>query len=337
MQNYRVQLDSYSGPMDLLLYLIRREEVNIYDIPITHILDQYIQYVRLLEVMDPDGVGEFLVLAATLMEIKSRMLLPKPPPEVDDGDLLDPRADLVRQLLAYRAFREAAGQLGERAETHAQRFGRPKIQLPNDDENEVDIEDAQIWDLLTAFNKLLASIGAKRGVHEVLYDDTPSALHAADIQDRLQREGPSMPFERIFEGRSRSEMIGLFLALLELIRQDRVRIEQTDVFGPIIVHLINPEPITEVLASASERGFKEYKEEDEEQPEEAPFEEVAPGQEGLEAVFADEEDDMEEDEYSRQINSVQVSEIDLGRSLDDEPPANDSDDADDQPAGEPEP
>jgi segregation and condensation protein A len=339
MQNYRVQLDSYSGPMDLLLYLIRREEVDIYDIPITHILGQYIQYVRLLEVMDPDGVGEFLVLAATLMEIKSRMLLPKPPPEADDSDLLDPRADLVRQLLAYRAFRDAAGQLGERAETHAQRFPRPKIRLPNDDENEVDIEDAQIWDLLTAFNKLLASIGAKRGVHEVHYDDTPITLHAADVQDRLQREGPSMPFEKIFEGRSRGEMIGLFLALLELIRQDRVRIEQPEVFGPILVHLINAEPITEVMASASERGFKEYedREEEEEKPEEAPFEEVAPGQEGLEAVFADEEDDMEEDEYSRQINSVQVSEIDLGRSLDDEPPASDSDDADDQPAGEPEP
>src|SRR5512143_3454754 len=88
MQNYRVQLDSYSGPMDLLLYLIRREEVDIYDIPISRILDQYIQYVRLLEVMDPDGVGEFLVLAATLMEVKSRLLLPKPPPEEAEGDWL---------------------------------------------------------------------------------------------------------------------------------------------------------------------------------------------------------------------------------------------------------
>jgi segregation and condensation protein A len=328
MQNYRVQLDSYSGPMDLLLYLIRREEVDIYDIPIARILDQYIQYVRLLEVMDPDLVGEFLVLAATLMEIKSRLLLPKPPPEEADGDWLDPRADLVRQLLAYRAFREAAGELGHRADTHAQRFPRPKIRLPNDEENEVDLEDAQIWDLLTAFNKLLASVGAKRGIHEVLYDDTPITLHAADVQDRLQREGPSLPFEKIFEGRTRGEMIGLFLALLELIRQDRVRIEQAEVFGTIVVHLINPLPITEVMASASERGFKEYEEKQEapEESEEAPLEEVAPGQEGLEAVFAEEEEDIEEDdEYSRRIKSVQVSEVDLGRSLDEEPPADEPD------------
>ena len=198
MQNYRVQLDSYAGPMDLLLYLIRRDEVDIYDIPIARVLEQYLQYVRVLEALDPDGVGDFLVLAATLMEIKSRMLLPKPPPEVDDGDAFDPRADLVRQLLAYRAFREAAGELRDRAEARAQQFERPGMPLPDDgEEQQVDIEDAQIWDLLTAFNKLLASVGAGRGMHEVLYDDTPVTLHAADIQDRLQREGPAMPFERL--------------------------------------------------------------------------------------------------------------------------------------------
>jgi len=320
MQNYRVQLDTYSGPLDLLLYLIRREEVDIYDIPISRVLDQYIHYVRVLEVMDPDGVGDFLVMAATLMEIKSRLLLPKPPPEVGDEDLLDPRADLVRQLLAYRAFRDAAGRLGERADEHSKRFGRPKLRLPNDGENDVDIEDVQIWDLLTAFNKLLASVGGRRGVHEVIYDDTPITLHAADIQDRLQREGPSMPFEKIFEGRNRSEMIGLFLALLELIRQDRIRIEQTEIFGPIFVHLIDATPITEVMQSADERGFKEYAQDEEEtqEIEEAAFEEVEPEQEGLEPVFEDEEDELaeEDDEYSRRINAVEISDIDLGRSRD---------------------
>ncbi|NLE60672.1 MAG: segregation/condensation protein A [Planctomycetes bacterium] len=320
MQNYRVQLDTYSGPLDLLLYLIRREEVDIYDIPISRVLDQYIHYVRVLEVMDPDGVGDFLVMAATLMEIKSRLLLPKPPPEVGDEDLLDPRADLVRQLLAYRAFRDAAGRLGERADEHSKRFGRPKLRLPNDGENDVDIEDVQIWDLLTAFNKLLASVGGRRGVHEVIYDDTPITLHAADIQDRLQREGPSMPFEKIFEGRNRSEMIGLFLALLELIRQDRIRIEQTEIFGPIFVHLIDATPITEVMQSADERGFKEYAQDEEEtqEIEEAAFEEVEPEQKGLEPVFEDEEDELaeEDDEYRRRINAVEISDIDLGRSRD---------------------
>ncbi len=326
MQNYRVQLETYSGPMDLLLYLIRREEVDIYDIPISRILDQYIRFVHVLEEMDPDGVGDFLVVAATLMEIKSRLLLPKPPPEVGDEDLLDPRADLVRQLLAYRAFRDAAGRLGERADEHAKKFGRPKLRLPNDGENDVDIEDVQIWDLLTAFNKLLASTGGKRGVHEVVYDDTPITLHAADIQDRLQREGPSMPFEKIFEGRNRSEMIGLFLALLELIRQDRIRIEQTEIFGSISVHLIDATPITEVMKSAEERGFKEYDQEEEEEleTEEAPFEEVDDAEQGREALFEDEEDELaeEDDEYSRRINAVEISEVDLGRTLNGETASN---------------
>src|SRR5690348_2125180 len=99
MPDYKVQLDSYSGPLDLLLYLIRRDEIDIYDIPISRVLEQYHGYIRMLEMIDPDMVGEFLVVAATLMEIKSRLLLPKPPPEVEDTDLLDPRADLVRQLL----------------------------------------------------------------------------------------------------------------------------------------------------------------------------------------------------------------------------------------------
>ncbi|MBI4579474.1 MAG: segregation/condensation protein A, partial [Planctomycetes bacterium] len=213
MQDYRVQLDSYSGPMDLLLYLIRRDEIDIYDIPISRILDQYLGYVRLVEQLDPDAIGDFLVLAATLMEIKSRLLLPKPPPEEGGDDLLDPRADLVRQLLAYRTFREAAARLADRAELHAQRFGRPALDLPAG-EGEVDLEEVQIWDLLTAFNRLLAAVGQAKATHDVRYDDTPVALHAADVLDRLEREGPTMPFERIFEGRTRSEMIGLFLALL---------------------------------------------------------------------------------------------------------------------------
>src|SRR5687767_4869376 len=165
MQDYKVQLDSYSGPMDLLLYLIRREEVDIYDIPISGVLEQFLKYVGVLQMLDPDTVGDFLVLAATLMEIKSRMLLPKPPPEVDDSDALDPRADLVRQLLAYKVFRDAAGDLARRAEVRSQRFNRPPIDLPEGDEQHVDLEDVQIWDLLNAFNKLLASVGRQRATH----------------------------------------------------------------------------------------------------------------------------------------------------------------------------
>ncbi len=311
MPDYRVQLDAYSGPLDLLLYLIRRDEIDIYDIPISRVLEQYIEYIRVMEMIDPDLVGDFLVMAATLMEIKSRLMLPKPPPEVDDSDLsgLDPRSDLVRQLLQYKLYRDAAGVLSQRADIQSRRFNRPRVGLPAD-EAEVDIEDVQIWDLLAAFNKLLAAVGKQKVTHDVVYDDTPITLHAADILDRLERDGPAMPFERIFEGRTRGEMIGLFLALLELIRQDRIRVEQGEQFGSILVHLIDATPITTVLDSPEQKGFKEVgAEEEEAEPiEEQPFEEVV--SESGEAVFEDEEAD-EDDEFSRRINAVEVHEVDL--------------------------
>jgi len=262
-----------------------------------------------LELIDPDVIGDFLVLAATLMEIKSRMLLPKPPPEVEDADLFDPRSDLVRQLLQYKVYRDAAGALSRRADIQSQRFNRPHVGLPSE-EPEIDIEDVQIWDLLTAFNKLLSAVGKQKVTHDVVYDDTPITLHAADILDRLEREGPALQFERIFEGRTRGEMIGLFLAMLELIRQDRIRIQQEKQFGSIHVHLIDATPITTVL-DATQQGFKEpaAEESDEEEPAEqdAPFEEVA-GSSG-ESVF--EEEPEEEDEFSRRINAVEIQEVDL--------------------------
>lgn len=308
MQDYKVQLDSYSGPLDLLLYLIRRDEIDVYDIPISRVLGQYLEYVKLLEELDPDTAGEFLVMAATLMEIKSRLLLPKPPPESSESDgWLDPRADLVRQLLAYRSFRDAAEGLNQMAAVRSQRFARVPPELAGDEE-QVDLEDLQIWDLMAVFNKLLAAVGRGRAEHEVVYDDTPITLHATDILDRLQREGLSVRFERIFEGRTRGEMIGLFLALLELIRQDRVRVEQAEQFGPITLHLIDATPITTVMATGDRAAFKEINQE----PVPVPLEEPA-GQGEPEPVFA-EDDEEEADEFARRISAIEVGEVDLGRA-----------------------
>lgn len=244
MTDYRVKTDIYNGPLDLLLYLIRREEVDIYDIPIARITGQYCEYVELLKVIDPNVAGEFLVMAATLMEIKSRMLLPRAAPaESAEDDLGDPRLELVRQLLEYKKFKDASLELSEAAQRHAQRWPRVPAKLPRPEPGEVDLEDVQIWDLVAAFNKLMAAIGAGAVTHDVIFDDTPIALHAADILDRLQRESGELNFTDIFLGRSKSEMIGLFLALLELMRQHRVRISQPGVFAPIQVILISAEPI----------------------------------------------------------------------------------------------
>ncbi len=240
MDNYRVKLDVYSGPLDLLLYLIRREEVDIHDIPIARITEQYCAYVETLKQLDPDLAGEFLVMAATLMEIKTRMLLPHPEGDQDEVEGFDPRAELVRQLLEYKAFKDAAGDLRAAAAVSALRFPRRPVP-PEAAEPGKDIEEVQLWDLVDAFRKLMVAIGQNLRTAEIIYDDTPLELHAEDILDRLRREG-NMSFQDIFAGRvNRSEVIGLFLALLELVRRRQVFVEQQQTFGEIHVYL-NPDP-----------------------------------------------------------------------------------------------
>lgn len=239
---YRVELDVYNGPLDLLLYLIKRDELDIYDIPIARITESYMQYVGMLKEMtsqqglDINVAGDFLVMAATLMEIKSALLLPKAPVEGQtDGttaaqELADPRYELVQKLLEYKRFKDSANLLEQRQHAHEQRFARypAKFQGENPDEPPpVDLEEVQIWDLLDAFNRLMQEVGIRGPrVHEVTYDDTPIDLHAADIEDRLMREG-RLTLRQLFLGRSsRSEMVGVFLALLELIREKKILVSQ---------------------------------------------------------------------------------------------------------------
>ena len=251
MEEYRVNLDIYNGPLDLLLYLIRRDEVDIYDIPVSSLTEQYVKYVEVLHQLDPNMAGEFLVMAATLLEIKTRMLLPTPPPEEgqEQGLSLDPRTELVRQLLEYKAFKDAAFDLREAGEQQSQRFPRRPI-LPEVNGAELDLEDVQVWDLVDAFSRLMESIGKGLVQHEVIYDDTPVELHAEDIMDRLSREG-SLTFRRIFEGRTRrSEIVGLFLALLELVRLRKIVAAQELNFGEIYVRP-NPNPDPDGGAQAS--------------------------------------------------------------------------------------
>lgn len=245
MKDYRVELDVYNGPLDLLLFLIRRDEVEIHDIPIARITEQYVAYVQMIERFDPNAAGDFLVMAATLMEIKSRMLLPRPPAiEEEEEDFGDPRIELVRQLLEYKKFKDAANQLGVAAEIQSLKHTRtpPKIET---DGREFELEEVEVWDLFDAFQRLLEQTGRRERTHDVVYDDTPLALHATDILDSLERSGGCQRFEDIFAGRSRSQIIGLFLALLELIRKKRVRATQDRPFGTITIHLIDSSPIVE--------------------------------------------------------------------------------------------
>jgi segregation and condensation protein A len=230
LADYRVNLDIFAGPLDLLLYLVRKEEVDIYDIPIAKITDQYIRYIELLKSLDIDLAGDFLVMAATLMHIKSAMLLPRDQPDqFQDDDLSDPRRELIHQLLEYKKFKDAANLLNAAADEQQERFPRPSAiieQLRPGAEPEIDIEQVSIWDLLEAFDTICRATGTVGDISNIK-DDTPIDLYQIEVLHRLQTEGP-MTFERIFESRTnRVVMIGLFLALLELIREKLVWAEQS--------------------------------------------------------------------------------------------------------------
>ena len=253
MADYRVNLDIFAGPLDLLLYLVRKEEVDIYDIPIAKITDQYIRYIEMLKSFDIDLAGDFLVMAATLMQIKSAMLLPKAEPEqLQADDLADPRTELIRQLLEYKKFKDAANLLNDAAASQRERFPRPDsiIEAFNPDpEPQIDIDYVSVWDLLEAFASLMQATGAGRDIRHIK-DDTPIDLYQIEILHRLQEEGPTS-FERIFESKpNRVVMIGLFLALLELIREKLVFAKQRAPLSSIYLRPLTDEPAEEAVQKA---------------------------------------------------------------------------------------
>jgi len=241
-QEYRVDLDIYNGPLDLLLYLIRREEIDIYDIPIARITGQYMQYMEVLKAMDLGVVGDFLVMAATLMEIKSRLLLPAQEDGEEGEEEDDPRMELVRQLIEYKRFKDAAAALSMWGKEQDRRFARPgeldafgAAGEPQDFE-----EEFELWHLVEAFAKLMQQTGM--GVEgTVVYDDTPIHEYMRIIMDLLEKHTIMSFFELFALHRGKSAMIGCFLALLELVKQRHVRVEQVSEHGDIILAIRRPD------------------------------------------------------------------------------------------------
>jgi len=251
--DYRVNLEIFAGPLDLLLYLVRKEEVDIYDIPLAKITDQYIQYIEMLKQLDIDVAGDFLVMAATLMQIKSAMLLPKTQgEEIGAEDLSDPRAELIRQLLEYKRFKDAANMLAASAEEHGDRFARPDTvieQFKPSGEPTIDLDQVSVWNLLEAFDAIMEATGAKYDMRHIV-DDTPIDLYQIEILHRLQKEG-QLSFERIFEPRSsRLVLVGLFLATLELIRSQLIWAEQDQTTGKIALRAMTDAPPEEAVRKA---------------------------------------------------------------------------------------
>lgn len=241
--NFRIRLESFEGPLDLLLFLIRRAEVDITDIPIAVIADDYLGILRQATAVDVDAAAEFLVMAATLVELKSRTLMPVEVREAVDRENAadDPRHELITQLLDYQRIRLAAEEL-DGCKAEAQRRLEVRIregaQELTEEPAELDLEDVHAMDLAEAYERLCSIIDFDRlGEHVVAIDDTPTLLHQADLVDRLQRRhGTAVDLLEIFEGCSVGQRVGLFLATLELVRRGQVRIDQEGE-GPILLEL----------------------------------------------------------------------------------------------------
>ena len=238
--DWKVDLEVFEGPLDLLLYLIRREELNIYDIPIGRITEQYMAYLDLMRQLNLDIAGEFIVMAATLMVIKSRMLLPvdrRKTGEETDEEWVDPRLDLVRQLIEYKKFKDAAGRLGEYEALASESFGygggRPKFEKTSADAAGA-LGDVDIFDLLTAFQDVLARAAEiPQGELKGMRWSVPDKMDL--IVSRTRADG-QISFTSLFsETAPRGEVIVTFLALLELLRQHRVIVYQNAAFHEITV------------------------------------------------------------------------------------------------------
>jgi len=226
---YEVKLERFEGPLDLLLHLISRDEVDIYDIPIAHITRQYLEYIEIMRMLDLEVAGEFLVMAATLMRIKAKMLLPVPPSLAEDE--VDPRDELVQRLLEYRQFKEAAGTLKDHEERR--RLSWERGRTPGDEEaGPLPLAPATLFHLLDALNRVLARLPA-RTVLELEAEAYDIEEKIARIHSRVMVAG-RLSFETLLaECRTRLEMIVTFLALLELLKLNRLAAVQSTTFGEI--------------------------------------------------------------------------------------------------------
>jgi segregation and condensation protein A len=229
--DYQVDLDVFRGPLDLLLYLVKRQEVDICDIPIARVTEQYLDYLRVLEMIDVERAGDFLVLAATLMEIKSRMLLPRGEDSSDEE--ADPRLELVRQLIEYKKYKDAAILLEAQAERQLCRVPRQPAELPAPpNPAEQPLRSVELWDLVSAFGRLMRETLALQP-QQIVVDQTPIHVYLELILQRLRHE-PRVAFSTLFTPPYyRGRLLGLFLALLELVKTRQAFAEQPVVFGEI--------------------------------------------------------------------------------------------------------
>lgn len=234
----QVDLDAFHGPLDLLLFLVKRNEVDVRDIPVARIAEQFLDHLHAIQTIDVEWAGDFLVMAATLMEIKSKLLLPRAETGPAAAEAEDPRRELVRQLVEYRKTKDAAGHLDRLAEER--QYHVPRV-LPDDEEGATSprFRRVELWDLVSAFGRLIRETESLQPLHLVA-DDTPQTAYRDLVRDRL-RDAGRLPFRDLFDPpHTRARLIGIFLAVLELIKQLEVHLDQPEEYGDIWLTLKPP-------------------------------------------------------------------------------------------------
>jgi len=235
VDDYKVKLDVFEGPLDLLLYLIKRDEVDIYDISIERITKQYLDYMAAFQVLNIELAGEFIVMAANLLYIKSRMLLPVDQQMAEEeADEDDPRWELIRQLIEYKKFKEAAARLRDKEALQENLFPRIPVVPDLAPSETLLVEEVGIFDLIHAFQKILKRLEKKPEDLREIFAENFTVSEKIDYLLRVTSSGISMRFEELFaDVASRAEIVVTFLAMLELIRMKQLRIRQEAQFGEI--------------------------------------------------------------------------------------------------------
>ena len=313
MSEYKVQFEVFEGPLDLLLYLIKKEEVDIYEVNLTKLASQFIEYVDLMRQFDLEVAGEFLVMASTLMYIKSRELLPKDQQvaveEEDEGE--DPRFELIRQLVEYKKFKDAAAQLQTLEERQENIYPRVPGKIEFESEAAAAKPEVGIFELLNAVNGILKRFAAKEAGTREIYEDKWTVSEKIEFVRNLITERGSVKFSQLFEqAANRAEIVCTFLALLELIRMKQLACLQPEPFAEIEISKAvapAPQPMEEIPAPAAE---PEAPESSAPAPAETVVEEKAAEDEEVESEededeYDDEDDDEDEDEDEEEDEAEQ--------------------------------
>ena len=227
--SYKVKLDVFEGPLDLLLYLIKKNEIDIYDIPIADITEQYLEYLDLMRMLDLNIAGEFLVMAATLIHIKSKMLLPPDEKELLPEEEEDPREELVRRLVEYKKFKEVAGILQDLEGQRKKMFTRD---IPFEAEPGEVFFEASLFDLITAFTRVLKDV-PKDIFQEIIKDEFTVERKVHDLLHMLVKSPALSLFSLFNNSKNKQEIIATFLAVLELIRLKEILVVQNRNFSDI--------------------------------------------------------------------------------------------------------